>query len=342
MTIVLAGIILIAQFANAQIPNTIQGVELKLSTDSPSPGQNIKVSAESYTADLNSSEITWTLDKKTYIKGIGKTSIDVQAPLLGEKLTVGITAVTADGKTLSNSITINSGSVDLILETNGYVPPFFQGKAPFVYENEYRIVAIPHLANSNGSEYNPNDLVYQWTKDSRVIQDQSGYGKQVFSWKEESVPRDRLILVKVSSRDGSAQAQKLMTLRAGNPWLSFYVDDPLYGTLYNNAIGNEFSLGISGETAVLAVPFGFSVNENGDVSELNYNWLLNGSKQEALAHNRSVTLRAPQNQSGSSDINLTITSVGDFLQKISSAITINFNNPSDQQNGNSPSNYNGL
>lgn len=343
--VVAAVILLTTTLANAQnIPTSIQGITIKISTENPAPGQEITFSAESYVADLNSSNITWSLNGSLYQKGIGITSIKAKAPELGKKLNVSVSAVTSDGRTLSDSKEIGSGSVDLIMETDGYAPPFFRGKVPIAYQNIYRIIAVPHIANSSGTEYDPKTLVYQWTKDTKVIQDASGYGKQVFVWKDEIVPRSRMISVTVSTRDGTAQAQKVLIFTADSPSLAFYVNDPLYGPLYNKALGDNVGLGSKRELSVIAVPYGFnwSLNDTETSSGgLSFSWLVNAVKQAALSTNRSIILRAPDGQSGSSNISLEVRNDSDILQSARGGFAAVFKN-SDDENSNNINNYNGI
>ncbi len=323
MTIIVFVMSFSVSFSYAQISTSIQGIDLKLSNDSPTPGQNITVTAESYVSDLNSSNITWKVNGVAFQKGVGVTSIVVQAPSLGKNLTINITAVTPEGKTMTNNVTLTSGNVDLILESQGYTPPFFAGKIPLAYQNTYRIVAVPHLADASGKEYDPQTLEYQWTKDSRVVQDQSGYGKQVFTWKDEVVPRQRIVDLKVFTRDGKEQAEKFIAIEAGAPSIAFYKDDSVYGTFFNTAVSGNLGLGKGGEVSVLAVPFGFN-KPAGSLGDLSFSWLLNSVEQDSLSANQSITLRAPSDQSGSSDIQLTVTNTQDFLEKAAAGFSANF------------------
>ncbi|MDP3981016.1 MAG: hypothetical protein Q8Q33_06375 [Chlamydiota bacterium] len=287
-------------------------VEVTASADSPIPGQKVTVTAKSFNSDINSSKNTWTVNGAVAESGIGLTSITVTSPELGKRLTVKFTAVTTDGITLTGSTIVGSGSVDMIVENDGYVPPFFLGKLPVAFQNTVKIVAIPHLANSAGTEYDPKTLVYQWKKNSRVIEDQSGYGKQSITLVGDVVPRAYNISVTVSTRDGSAQAQGIKAIEFASPSINFYVDDPLYGPLFNMAVGKTMRIGQEKETGVLAVPFGFnSVNTSGNLS---LNWLINSFLQSDLSAKRSVILRAPAGQGGSSNIQLEIRNNAKILQ----------------------------
>jgi hypothetical protein len=320
---------------------SVQGIDIKLSVNSPSPGQKITVTAESYLTSLGSANIVWTLNGSVYQKGVGATSIQVVAPELGKKLTIGVSATDANGRIFETSTTISSGNVDLILETGGYVPPFFRGKIPLSYQNHYSVVAFPHIANSSGTEYDPKTLVYKWTKDTKVMQDASGYGKQVFSWKEESIPRSRIINVKVTTRDGSIQAEKTIILGAANPFVRFYSDDPLYGPLYNKVLGSRIGFGASNELAIISVPFGFNKPSDG-VGSLSFAWLINSAYQEALSASQSIVLRTPAGQSGSSDISLEISNGSDILQGAKGGFSVVFSSKNTTLQEDNASNFNGI
>jgi hypothetical protein len=323
------------------VPTSVQGIDLKLSADNPVPGQQLTVTAESYVSDLDSSNITWMLNGSLYQKGIGITSIQVKAPGLGKKLTVAVSAITSDNRELKTSIDIGSGNIDIIVENEGYTPPFFSGKVRLSYQNNYRIIAVPHLADSSGKEYDPKTLVYQWTKDTKVMQDQSGYGKQIFIWQDDVVPRQRMINVRAITGDGKAQAEKIVMLQAQGPFVTFYNNDSLYGPLYNKAIGNSVGLGKSGELSVLAVPYGFNKPLDG-VGNLSFSWLVNSIEQTALFASQSIILRAPQNTGGSSDIQLQVKNDTDILQGAQNGFTAVFSAQGSQTATSTLNNYNGI
>lgn len=319
-------------FAHAQgVPVGANGLTLSISSDNPLPEQNITITAKSYSIDINSATITWTVDGKIAQKGIGLVTLDLKAPTLGKEKRVLVTAISSNGITFSNSVVIGSGSVDLILENNGYTPPFFRGKTPISYQNNVNIIAIPHLADSKGIEYDPKTLVYQWKKNSRVVEDQSGYGKQVYTHIGEIVPREAIINVTVSTRDGLKRTSATVLVEYNSPSLLFYIDDPLYGPLWNMAVGDNVYIGAEKETSILMTPYGFNkpINELGN---LLLTWMINGYERPELATNESITLRAPENSSGTSNIELTIKNKKDILQTASAGFSTRFSAQSSTNN----------
>jgi len=305
------------------IPTTIGGLSLSTSIDNPRPGQQVVITAESFSADISSSKVTWVVNGTVAQSGIGENTLTVTAPALGKRLNIAITMVTVSGSTIQDSLTVSSGSVDLIPETSGYVPPFFLGKLTPVYQNLIKVVAIPHLANASGVEYDPKTLVYDWKEDQNPIQDQSGYGKQSIIVGGDLIPRAHDIDVTVSTRDGLAQGESIITLNYDTPTISFYVDDPLYGPLFNKAIRDMIHIGSQKETSVLAVPFGFEKPLSG-LGDLALTWSVNEAGQQDLSSKDTIVLRAPDNQSGSSNIQLDIANQKQFLQSASNGFEVAF------------------
>ena len=130
--------------------------------------------------------------------------------------------------------------------------------------------------------------------------------------------------VTATSRDGLASSETIVTVDMSSPSLTFYRNDPLYGPLFNNAVNDNLYLGSQRETGVLAVPFGFSVS-TAELNNLTFKWLINGTLHPELSSNQSITLRAPDNQAGSSNIDLTVNYSKDILQQSESVFSTIWN-----------------
>jgi len=306
------------------IPTSINQITLTASSNNPTPGQIVTITAVSYSFDINSATITWAVNGKQAKKGIGVTTLDVPAPALGKKTTVTVTAVTTDGSSYNNSISLGSGLIDMIIETDGYTPPFFKGKTPLVFQNTVTVIAVPHLISPSGKEYDPSTLVYQWSEDNgTVLQDQSGYGKQSISLKGSLVPRPFYLIVIASSRDGSAQAESLIHIQPTSPLITFYNDDSLYGPLFNKAITGSFHIGSEKETSAFASLFGFNFS-NTIANDLTLDWMINSTEHSELASNQVVALRAPDGVAGTSHIELSVQGVNNILQKADNSFNVSF------------------
>ncbi len=317
---------------NAQgMPVGSNSLEITSSNDSPAPGQNITLTVRSYSIDIHSSTVTWLIDGKLAQKGTGLTTLDLNAPPLGKEYRISVSALSTKGVTVSNSFVVGSGSLDIIIEHNGYTPPLFKGKVPISYQNNVKIIAIPHVADSKGVIYDPKTLVYQWKKNSRAVEDQSGYGKQVFTLIGDIVPRANTINVTVSTKDGINRVSGYTIIDYNSPSLSFYIDDPLYGTMLNKSVTETIFIGSEKETSVLMIPYGFTkpINELGN---LLLTWMINGYEKPELQTNQSITLRAPENSEGSSNVELTVRNKTDILQSASASFSARFNSRSNTSN----------
>lgn len=309
--LVLAGCISLMA-AGAAFAQT-SGIDLSPSISNPIPGQTVTVTARSYSTNINAASVVWTVNGRVVKKGIGVTSIDVVAPAAGKTLSIVADATSPEGINYENTLVLSSGSIDLIVEPQGYVPPMFGGKIPFVYQGTAVVTAMPHLANSSGVEYDPKTLIYKWEQGSTILEDQSGYGHQSVTVQGGIIPRPIQLTVTATTRGGGAVASQSLTIAPSAPFLAFYRNDPLYGPLYNLALGSSLFLGTEREAGVLAVPFGFNVPAS-DLGTLNLDWSINGSTRSELDQNRSITLRAPADTAGSSDVSLTVTDTKNILQ----------------------------
>lgn len=305
---------------------TLPGLDISLSSNNPSPGQNITITVKSYNQDISSANIIWTINGSEVKRGVGESTIETKAPALGKINAITVTAVLQDNSRISGSISVGSGSVDLILEPNGHVPPLFLGKINPAFQNKVKVVAIPHLASSNGVEYDPKTLTYEWSRNGIIINNQSGYGKSSVTIEGSLIPRPYTIEVKVQNRNGTSEAKGLIGISPTVTNLSFYVDDPLYGLMFNRAIGNQINLGKERESSVLAVPFGFNKPKD-NIGNLSYKWSINGVQRADLETNRSIVLRAPEESGGSSRIDLDIKSSSNILQGALGGFTVLFSAP---------------
>lgn len=305
------------------IPTGLNGLSLSASTDNPIPGQIVTITARSYSTDINAAKISWTVNGKAVQSGIGLTTLDVNAPSLGSKLSIVVTGVGGDGSVFTNTIVVGSGSVDMILENDGYTPPFFPGKIPESLQNNVTIIAFPHIANSSGTEYDPKTLIYQWKKNDTVLEDQSGYGKQAVTLSGDLVPRPYTVSVSVTPRGGGAQALGQISVNPQSPWITFYRSDPLYGPLFNQAIIEAIGIGTEKETSVLAVPFGFN-KPVGSTGSLSLSWLINNIEHPELASHESIVIRTPSGDGGSSQIELDAKNDQLILQGAQAGFSVQF------------------
>lgn len=304
----------------AQAPSSIDGVEILVNPATPAPGQNISVNVESFNTDLNAAAIVWLVNGKSYAKGTGLVSIDLSAPPIGTTITILAIIMTVEGKEIKKTSLVRSGGVDIIWESAGYVPPFYRGKSSYAYQNTLKITAIPHLAGASGAELDPRTLLYKWTKNTKVVQDQSGYGKQTLTL-QEKLPLSLDIEVEVGTRNGDQKGMASISLQPGDPSISYYEEDSLYGVLYNKSLQNKINL-VNTEVTIRAVPYDFNTTLKN--SPLAYTWSINNLERQDLSTNQSITLRTKGDSTGSSAISLEIRNLNDILQGAQNFLNVSF------------------
>lgn len=321
-------ILFIAGQIHAQtVPVNMSGLQIAPSVSSPTAGQDVTVTATSYNIDANSATIVWTVGGTVVSKGVGDTSITVKAPALGKKLRVSAAATTVDGAVFSSSIDLMSSSVDMIVESSGYAPTPFAGKAPVSYQNDATIVAVPHLVDASGAEQDPASLVYRWEQNGSPLASQSGYGKQSATFPGSVIPRPYVVSVTASTRDGSLQGTGFVSVSPASPFIVFYKNDPLYGPFYNIALSDTLYIGSQREASVLAAPYGFDIPAAG-AGSMGLSWLINGKAHDELSHTRSITLRAPDSSAGVSSVELDIAEPDKVLQAASASFRAVFSDSS--------------
>jgi len=315
---------------------SIDGVDISATPASPAPGTSVTVSVVSYTTDLNGAAINWLVGGKSFAKGTGMTSVTVPAPAIGKTVTIMASISTVEGANIQKVVTIKSSSIDMIEETSGYVPPLYRGKEPFVYQNTLKIIAIPHLADTKGNPIDPKNLIYTWKQDSTVLGDQSGYDKQSLTITGALIARPFTIDVQVSSADGTVNGESEIGVVAAVPSVAFYQDDPLYGVLYNEAVGDSVDL-LHNQLKIVSVPYGFdtgitnTVNSGaGSTGSLSFGWTVNNTPHDELASSTSIILATPSGSSGSSDVGLTIQNNNQILQTATAGFNAIYSDTSTQ------------
>lgn len=315
---------------NAQYQAPIDGVTISNSPEKPAPNENVTVTIESYLIDLNSSSIIWLADGKEITRGIGIKNVTLKAPNVGKRITIIAIIGANNGKEVRKSITIKSGSVDIIWETSrSYSPPFYKGKNSFIYENWIKLIAIPHISSDGSKEIDPKNLVYQWKMGGKNIENGTGYGIQSIEIKASEIPKPLDITVDVYTRDQREEASSFIRLEPIEPSIGFYEISPLYGILFNKSLNNVHTMN-NAEINLMVAPFGFNFNSKNN--KLSYIWSVNNVEQPELVKNQSIILRPKGDMEGSSNINIEVRHENDILERAQSSIMINFKKKSDDKN----------
>lgn len=287
-------------------------VSVTVNPSLPGPGEKFNVRVESFSTDLNKALITWTVDGSNVLSGRGVTTYEGVAPSNGSVMNIKVTMVKSNGIELVETIRIAPVEVNLVYEAKTYTHPFYKGKALYTNESIVRIVAFPNFSSSNGN-IKDEELIYTWKIDKKVMQSQSGYGKNYIDYKGKLIERPIEVEVLVESVDKNLVAKNKITLSTFNPQVVLYQDHPLTGTLFEYNLNNKLFTLDSDEIEVTAKPFFFSTSRD-EVSNVDYSWNLNGKNVFNLSRENSVLFRKEDGASGIANLNVSIKHDDNILQ----------------------------
>ncbi|MDO8510420.1 MAG: hypothetical protein Q7S15_02240, partial [bacterium] len=285
----------------------VGSISLTVTPEASRAFEEVSAGLVSYSTDLNRADITWILDGKQQKREVGATRFQFRAGKIGSTSKLRVVIRTIEGAVVEKLLSVRPADVDLIVEANSYVPPFYKGKALFPYLGLATIVAMPSLSDSKGAPIPAKNLVYKWKKNDKVETIASGFGKSTFVVKGTYILKPITIEVEVGTLDESVKAKGKVTLTAQAPTIVFYEKHPLYGVIYEKALVNQITLG-GDEITLAPSPYYFSAQSAGDLA-LNYSWFMNNKTVEAP--NRStITLRKPS-IAGSSQVSLRLNHISD-------------------------------
>ncbi len=298
----------LTNIAYAQTIPAQDNLQFIVTPEYPGPKEVVNIQIEDYTQNLNSLEISWFLDGKLQKRGVGDRKFQFTTGDLGS-----VSKISVSSSAFSKEINVRPTGLDIVWQTKSYTPPFYKGKALYTYQSLVDFVAMPSFMTSSGAMIDPKTLVYKWTRNGSVLGDSSGYGKNVFSTSGGVLAKPLQVEVEASTIDGSMRAKKSIELQGAQPEVFLYENHPLYGILYNKAIGPQFDLK-SKEISLSSAPYFFDVNRKDDPA-LTYNWSMNGKKLSNQKNPDSLVLRKPDNtQSGSALVGVNIQKIGRSLQ----------------------------
>ncbi|MDO8575162.1 MAG: hypothetical protein Q7R78_00465 [bacterium] len=315
----------ISGLASAQVPDLSLNIEA--SPESPAPNSPVEFSLVSYSLDINNSTVVWAVNGKQIQKGMGLKSIKINTGNAGEEMVISVLITTPDGVKYSKSISINPVLIDILWESEGYVPPFYEGRSLFTNQGALTVIAEPYFKTKAGVLINPDDLVYKWKKDQTVLGQYSGRGKRRITVDGNLLQKETVIKVEVTSLENKLVGEQTVSFEPLAEEVVLYENNPLYGVMWNNAITDSYTLK-NNELEIVNAPYFFTrtdIEEN----NLNYIWLVGGKEYTDLVKKRNLVLKPREGTEGASTIFLEVNNDKHIMQqaKTSSIIRFNKSNP---------------
>lgn len=287
-------------------------ISLSLSPEHPKAGEHVTATVSANSFDINAANISWQVNGKPILQGIGAKELQIPAASRGE------TDIQAHIETADWSgdlaASFDPSLVSLAWQSPSYVPPFYRGKALFPTEGALTLVALPFFSRAGSSLGSTDQISYDWTKDGQVVGDQSGFGRSTFSVKAGLI--DEPVRVGVTAHDittGQTGYDEVV-VHSSPAILALYENHPLNGIMLNKAFGATVSLA-DPEISLFAAPFSESLSA---LPSLRFAWTMNGGPLDEKTGN--ITLRAKDGVSGTSTVSLTVTNPAEVTQDSSASV----------------------
>lgn len=315
------------QIQSAVLSDIANSADITTIPASPGANENVSVKIESFSFDLNSSEIIWAINGVIKDRGLGKKIFSFKTGNVGSISLIKAVIKTKEGETIEKTLVVRPAGVDILWEADSYTPPFYKGKALYSYQSLVTVIALPNMVNSSGTKINPDNLIYKWTKDGKVLGGVSGYGKSKFSFSKSILSRPDEIEVEVTSTDKKIKASGNIIIEPIEPKTVIYENNPLYGIIYEKAISGEFKLN-GNEITLITTPYFFGKNDVGEA--IKYDWRMNGKSINNKPDTRQSTFRNTEGVKGSTKISVDLQNESKELQSAGTGVFLNFGESEDK------------
>lgn len=258
-----------APFAQAQTLPGAEELTLTFSPMYPRPYDTVTVTVGSTILDLSASTITITVNGVVIGENERKATFTMGGP--GTKSVVKVVTKDVDG-THELSRTLAPAEVALVVEAQSTVPPFYKGARLVASEGPVTLIALPDFQSAPGVKIPPSSLVYTWRFGEKILESESGIGKNILRAKAPVRYRDARITVTVTTQDRALVAQAITSVSPVDPFIRVYENDPLMGVDFAHALSKTFSMK-NDEHTFRAVPYYYAAFPK-------ISWKLNGTDSD--------------------------------------------------------------
>ncbi len=306
----------------AKLPQIQEQITTTVYPEIPKPNPEVRITAEAYGTDLDSHPITWKVNGKKALEGVGEKVFRFKLGSSGVVYNVELTISPKNAPVITKNFSFTPIDVDVLWEANTYTPPFYKGKAMYSAESNVTFIALPNII-INGTKLNNSDIVYKWKIDRKVQGTLSGFGKNTMSYTGPIIFKTPLIQTEVySSNNPNIKGLNGTTISYVNAKTLVYEDNPRYGILFNKALLGQVSMK-SSEIKFAAFPFFFST-KNKNSSSTVYKWKMNSYKINIPADQNSAVFKRKDNTAGSSILTVDIENPNKIFQRGSAGFVVNY------------------
>lgn len=301
----------------AQSVPTQQGtVSLNMRPAYPEPNTEVTLSLDDYSVKTLGADIIWYVNGLEKVSNRNNRSLTLTTGSLGEKITVVVTLVRNNIPISSAERIIIPSVVDIILESNTYIPNFYRGRALPSSESTVRAIAIFH----DGTNTSWDNNSYKWTLGETVLSGGPLKGKYVM---DVVVPRlqSKQLTVEVYNARGGLVGKKSIFIDSVQPQLHLYEYSPLHG-LSERAIQSPLAL-TSPQTTLYAEPF-FLNTQILDTIDTRFVWKLNNVTVPTDESAPNAIELTKNGSAGEASVSVAITTLKKIPQYVADTIDVVF------------------
>lgn len=300
---------------------TANDIIIKMMPDNPAPNENVVISLNSYAVDLDSTRITWTVNGRAGLTGIGEKNFTAKAGPAGSETFVNVNMEFPEEPVDIRIVLRPNTMVMLWQAVDSYVPPFYKGKALATQDSTIKIIALPEIKSGAGF-ISPKNMTYAWKLGYSNDQGASGYGKNVFTFDNDYLESGNNVSVTATTVDQTQTSSGSIDLQFGSPKILFYKKDKKLGTLWSKTIEDGFQIGEN--EAIDARPYFLSPKVLTHPSIV-WGWSIDENPIFMTGYIKNVLLlKKDTSNSGSSRLRLEIENSNNIFQKTSKEINIKY------------------
>jgi hypothetical protein len=282
-----------------------------LNPEAPGPYEKVTISIVSYSFDVNTAMVEWTVGNKVYASGLGVKKITLTLGAVGEAVPILVKVTAPSGEIIQTGMNLSPQSTDIVWESvESYIPAFYEGKALPGEGSHVRLTALPNMTN-DGAVISPNNLSYLWYINDSYIDEQSGIGRQ-----SAVIPLD--FLSDTTTNGSVAEKEVVLYPHATLPTLYLY--DDILGTNYKKSVGGRFET--TGNFTLSLVPYYLSIQKGSD-SYTTIDWALDGLPITPI-EKTLLALQPKENSYGTKLLTVSVNNSKRLLQKALTTVEIVF------------------
>ena len=244
------------ELLNEQLSKLRVDFNLLAFSDTPSPGETVKLTVDQLGFDTDTAYIEWFINGKNVLSGTGRFEYSFTVGDIGQGYNAKAIVTLPDGSKNEKEKIIKVALLSLYWWADTYVPPWYKGKAMPVPNSKVTFFAIPKISKTG----NP-PLIYNWKiNDSLAASQNSGLGKSTFEYSSALGLSDNISVV-IKNVLGSINKEVPIRFNMTEPALAIYELKPLEGVDYSRKLS---SLELTGGSIVdfAAEPFFIPLNKN--------------------------------------------------------------------------------